>query len=119
MSILKTISLLFVCFALVTGSVANAAMPCCMKMDSSAKQMQMDDNADSNMDMPCHQKAEKDTKTKADCKGCSCMHCVKMSAMPEQPSAAGEVASSVQTFGTQSVHSCQPEGVFQPPKQLS
>lgn len=114
MGVLRAISLLFVCFALAAGGVANAAMPCCMETDSSAGQMRMDAVAGGNMDMPCHQAAEK-----ADCKECGCMHCVKMNAVPEQPSAAGEAVSSVQTFGTQSVHPCRPEGVFQPPKHFS
>lgn len=118
MAVLRTISLLFVCFALLAGNVANAAMPCCMTdADQSKAEMQMDHG---DTDMPCHETADNDQQDSSNgCSGCDCQHCVKMTALPPQTSAQGEVASSVKTFGTQSIHSRQPEGVFQPPKHIS
>ena len=77
--------------------------------------MQMDHG-----DMPCHETTDNNSDDSNNgCSDCDCLHCMKMTALPPQTSAQGEVASSVQTFGTESIHSRQSERIFQPPKHIS
>ena len=118
MAIMKNIAAFFVCFALLVSGVANAAMPCCMTdADQPKAEMQMDHGG---MDMPCHETADNDQQDSSNgCSGCDCQHCVKMTALPEHPTVKEVLASNVRAYTTQSIHSRQPEGVFQPPKHIS
>lgn len=116
MAILRTMSLFFVCFALLAGNVANAAMLCCM---TDAEQPKAEMQMDGGMDMPCHKAAKSDSQDTASCDGCDCQHCVKISALSQHQSAEDFAVSGITVFTTQSIYSRQPEGVFQPPKQLS
>ncbi len=120
MAFLRTISLLFVCFSLLVSGVANAAMPCCMMgKDAPAAEMQMD----GDKDMPCHETANKAADTgeqqAMDCSDCDCTHCVSTSALINHQSVTDSTVSGVRVYTTQSIHSRQPDGVFQPPKRIS
>lgn len=115
MAIVRKTLLLCVCLAVFLSGTANATMQCCMSdMDHSATALQMD-----NGDMPCHEKAQKDSQDSTECNSCDCMHCVKMSSIPPHISTRDEVNSNMQCVTTQSIYSRQPDGIFQPPKFFS
>lgn len=118
MAILKNISLLFVCFSLLLGGVANAVMPCCL-MNSEAPTAEM--QIDGGKDMPCHETANKaadsDEQQAMDCSDCDCTHCVSTSALINHQSVTDSTVSGTKVTTTQkSIHSRQPDGVFHPPQ---
>lgn len=73
--------------------------------------MQMD-NA-----MPCHDMTN--AKADNDCNNCDCQHCLKMSVLPLQLITPSYSAFYVTPYAAKQDYLYQPEGIFQPPKQLS
>ena len=111
MNQVKTISLFVMCFAMVFGSVANAAIPCCMDMNAAEQPIQMDG------DLPCHQANDAEPML---CDGCGCDHCMQMSAMLVQvPSNSGVQREGAPIVFDQSAHTLPLGKLFQPPKSLS
>lgn len=116
---MKTVLSLFICLTLLFTGTAGAAMTWCMAdVEQTAPAVHMD-NGDTAM--PCHDAADSESKDSNNgCNDCDCQHCAKMTALPPKTSAQySDLASSIRTITVQSVVSCQPEGVFQPPKQIS
>ncbi|PIR39779.1 MAG: hypothetical protein COV35_00825 [Alphaproteobacteria bacterium CG11_big_fil_rev_8_21_14_0_20_39_49] len=114
MRIFKTLALLFICFSLLMGGVASAAMPCCMGKNMS--QMQMDN---SKSDMPCHKDTSNgDTKNHNSCE--KCKNCVATSAVIS--SQENEVITFTSIHHNEPITgfvSHNPNGIYSPPKHIS
>ena len=117
MKIIKTISVLLICLALLVSGVVSAAMPCCMtNPDQPNSNIQMDHT---DMAMPCHKTADSNHQDTTNCDSCDCQHCVNIGALLQYPFVKDIAVSSVAPFDIESIYSYQPEGIFQPPKLIS
>jgi hypothetical protein len=94
MRFFRVTSLLFICFSLLVGGMANTAMPCCMKQ-SGAAMIHKDA-------MPCHKdSSKKEAKSHFSCEKCrTCLgtsaiitpnthHSIAFTAVTHQKSATG------------------------------
>lgn len=117
MNWLRNILLSFVALALLSGGIANAAMPCCCASDKAPQaQMQIEDG---NMDMPCHETQYNQKQKSADCDGCQCIHFVKMCTQDFSANLKNMTVQKVRIVMAQMYYSRQPIGLLQPPKSIS
>lgn len=100
------------------GNFANATMPCCMMGSDNIKaQTQIDDGILDSED--CHKTEKSDQQDAQDCSGCDCQHCVKIVELSTNTPPYIKIMPSAISFLTESIYSHQPDGVFQPPKNIS
>lgn len=114
MRVYQTIAILFICFSLFAGGMANTAMACCMQ-PSSVEQMQVDK---ANVDIPCHKEAsKKDDKTQKSCE--QCRACLGANAVISQniPYSIAFVAIAHDESIT-GFTSLDPDGIYSPPKAI-
>ena len=111
----KSFSLIVVCFSLFFGSVANAYVPCCCdSKDNMQVEMQMD------YDMPCHETEDNDKNiNNSDCEKCGCIHFVQMDKFYTPKYYNEENASNVDISLATVIYSHKPDGILQPPKNIS
>lgn len=118
MQIFKVITLVVICFSLIFGNVANAAMLCCMAKNTPlTAEMKMDSKAE----MPCHKTAEETDKKMQHNKSCAnCKNCVSINALiVPQPIYGIKFANIIHSVPIIRFVSIEPSDIYSPPKQIS